>query len=78
MLHAISGAGTLGVDNSTDLTVDSIDLGTLSIGAGSTLTIAAIPGGPQAELALNPVPEPSTWAMLLLAAMGLGIYRRRQ
>jgi autotransporter-associated beta strand protein/T5SS/PEP-CTERM-associated repeat protein len=75
-LHAISGIGTPGVDNSTDLTVDSINIGTLTIGAGSTVTIAAIPGGPLAEpLPLTPVPEPSAWAMLLLAAMGLGIYR---
>jgi len=27
---------------------------------------------------LSEVPEPATWAMLMLAAMGLGIYWRRR
>jgi hypothetical protein len=27
---------------------------------------------------LTQVPEPATWAMLMLAAMGLGIYWRRR
>jgi hypothetical protein len=26
---------------------------------------------------ISPVPEPATWAMLMMAAMGLGIYWRR-
>jgi autotransporter-associated beta strand protein len=82
VLHSVTGAGTLGVGNGTNitsLTVDSINLGTLTIGAGSTVNIAAIPGGPLAEpLPLTPVPEPSALAMLLLAAMGLGIYHRRR
>jgi autotransporter-associated beta strand protein len=77
-LHAVSGAGALGVDNSTSLTADSINLGTLTIGAGSTVIIAPIPGRPLAEPgSQSPVPEPSTWAMFVLAAMGLGIYRCR-
>jgi hypothetical protein len=43
------------------------------------LTIAAIPGGPNAGMgSISAVPEPSTWAMLVLAAIGLGIYRRRR
>ncbi len=80
-LHAISGtdAGTLGVDNLTSLTADSIMVGTLTVGPGSTVTIKPIPGGPLAGAgSLSAVPEPSTWAMLMLAAMGLGIYCRRR
>ncbi len=80
-LHDVSGTGTLVVGNgtaATSVTADSISVNTLTIGAGSTLTIAPLQGGPQAATgSISPVPEPSTWAMLMLAAMGLGIYRRR-
>jgi autotransporter-associated beta strand protein len=68
-LHAVTGAGTLGVDNATSLTVDSINLGTLTIGAGSTVTIAPIPSGPLAESgSLSGVPEPS-----ILILLGVGV-----
>jgi len=81
VLHTITGAGNLGVGNGvipSMLTADSVQVGTLTIGAGSILTIAPIPGGPLAERnSLTSVPEPSVWAMLMLAAMGLGIYRCR-
>jgi hypothetical protein len=81
VLHAITGTGNLGVGNGLTpsmLTADSIQVGTLTIGAGSKSTIAAIPGGPMASDAnLTPVPEPTTWAMLILAAMGLGIFKQR-
>jgi autotransporter-associated beta strand protein len=80
-LHAVSGSGTLGIGNgaATSVTADSVKTGTLTIGAGATLTINAIPGGPSAGLGpISPVPEPATWAMLMLAAMGLGIYWRRR
>jgi autotransporter-associated beta strand protein len=77
-LHAVTGAGALGVDNTTSLTVDSINIGTLTLGIGSRITIAPLAGGPTAGMeSFSPVPEPATWAMLLMAAMGLGIYRRR-
>ena len=73
----ISGTGTTKVIGGAELTADSIIQGVLTIGPGSKVTIASIPGGPLAEpRPLTSIPEPSTWAMLLLAAMGLGAYRR--
>jgi autotransporter-associated beta strand protein len=84
---ALSGSGnvTLGADAS--LTATSVVQDTITLGAGSTLTIAAIPGGPSVDAAITavpsagdsitPVPEPSTWVLLLLAALGLGACRRR-
>ena len=50
-LHAVSGGGTLAIgDNTvaTSVTADSINVNTLTLGAGTTLTINAIPGGPSA------------------------------
>ena len=79
-LGDISGQGTTVVSGAgTVLTAASLVQGTLTLGPGATLVIAAIPGGPLAEpLPVESVPEPSAWAMLLLAAMGLGTYFRRQ
>ena len=83
---ALSGTGNLTLSAGVNLTATSVAQNTITLGAGDTLTIAAIPGGPSAGGSINPipaggsispVPEPSTWAMLMLAAMGLGIYRRR-
>ena len=73
----ITGAGTTTLDAGASLTITSIYQNVLNMGNGSTLNIAAIPGGYQAMGSISPVPEPSTWAMLMLAAMGLGIYWRR-
>jgi autotransporter-associated beta strand protein len=81
-LDNISGAGILDLGDDTsaaDLTVKTLDIGTLTIGAGSKLTIAVNPAGPLTGLTnISPVPESSAWAMLILAAMGLGIFRRRR
>jgi len=41
------------VQPSTNVDVSAINTGTLTIGAGATVTIAAIPGGPLAELMAN-------------------------
>jgi fibronectin-binding autotransporter adhesin len=62
-----------------ELVAQSITTGTLRIGAGAKVTIKPLPGsGPMSGMtSLKAVPEPSTWAMLMLAVMGLGIYWRR-
>jgi fibronectin-binding autotransporter adhesin len=81
VLHAITGAGTLGVGNglaSSTLTADSIQTGALSVAAGSTVTIAPIPGGPQSSApSLSSVPEPSTLTLLIAAAAGILFYRKK-
>jgi hypothetical protein len=77
----VSGSGSVSVGDglgSALLTADSITANALSIGAGSKVVIAAISGGSLSGTAsLSTVPEPSTWALLILAALGLGIYHRR-
>jgi autotransporter-associated beta strand protein len=74
----ISGTGTTSV-LSGSLTATSIVQGTLNIGfgTGDTLDIATFDGGSTSGSSLTQVPEPATWTMLMLAAMGLGIYRHR-
>jgi fibronectin-binding autotransporter adhesin len=81
--NAAAGTGILGVGDgvtATNLSATSVRLDTVTVGAGSTLTIAAIPGGPFAGGGLTVVPEPSTIAMLALAALGLMVaaWRRRK
>ena len=75
----VIGMGSVLIDAGAALTATSVEQNTVTIGAGATLTIAAIPGGWSAcTTSISPVPEPSTWAMLMLAAMGLGVYWRRK
>ncbi|MGD0655261.1 MAG: autotransporter-associated beta strand repeat-containing protein [Thermoguttaceae bacterium] len=72
-LHSVTGAGTLGVGNgitSSTVTADSIQVDTLSIGAGSTFAINAVSGGDS----LASVPEPSTIVLLIAAALGILSY----
>ena len=79
--HTVSSISGVGGTNvlAGNLTATSVSQGTVTIGPGATMTIAAIPGGPSASVrSISAVPEPSTWAMLMLAAMGLGMYRRRR
>jgi fibronectin-binding autotransporter adhesin len=77
-VDTISGVGNT-IVAAGSLTATSVVQSSLTIGAGAKLTIAAITGdGPLAGLStLSAVPEPSTWALLLLAGLGLGIYWRR-
>ncbi len=72
----ITGSHTLNVA-SGNLSASSIFVDTLTVGSGATVTIQPIPGGPLSGY-MTPVPEPSTWAMLVLAVIGLGIYRHRR
>jgi hypothetical protein len=65
-----------------DLTVTSVFGDTFTMGTGSTLTIAPIPGGLQANYGgVNPIPEPSTIALLCMAGLigaGFGAYSRKR
>jgi arabinogalactan endo-1,4-beta-galactosidase len=74
---AIDGNGTTQIDANAGLTVDFLRQNLLIIGSGAKVTIRPISGMLFSGSTI-PVPEPSTWAMLMLAAMGLGIYRRRR
>jgi hypothetical protein len=65
-------ANNVNLDENSSLYTTSVSSDTLTIGPGSTLTIAAIPGGPQGNT-MDPVPEPST-IVLLSAAFFLTIY----
>ena len=83
-LAAISGQGGLIVGSTTiptQLTASSIDVGTLTLGINSRVTISPIPGGPTAQSQTTAVPEPSVWILLSIAislAIGYRIksYRR--
>ena len=47
----------------------SIVTNTLTLGIGARVVIKPLPGGPQAGTdSLSPVPEPSTWALIIMAA----------
>jgi len=75
----ISGTGALNVTSGV-LTAASIVQNTVTLGAGATLVIGALPGGPLAvDSGLSAVPEPSTFVLLGLAAATLCVYlwRRR-
>ena len=72
----VIGTGSVLIDAGASLTAASIAQNTVTIAAGATLTIAAIPGGPLAGTdSISPIPEPSAWAILMLAAMGLGMLK---
>jgi autotransporter-associated beta strand protein len=62
-----------------NLTANSINVNTLTIGSGATVTIQAIPGGPSGYT-IAPVPEPSTLVFLGFGAISLIGYtwRRRK
>jgi autotransporter-associated beta strand protein len=78
---SITGAGTTQIDFGS-LTVGSISQGVLTIGAGATLTIAPVPGGPLGgDLNLQPVPEPLTIVFLfagLLSLLARRLYARKR
>jgi autotransporter-associated beta strand protein len=74
----ISGTGTTVLMPGASLIASSVVQGVLTLGAGSTLTIAPLPGGPLAgSAAPAAVPEPSTIALLIAAALGIWRYGKR-
>jgi len=76
---AVTEAGTTQVDAGKSLTATSILQGTLTIGAGATVTIRATTAG--AGLGnMSQVPEPSSFALLGAGITGLLAYawRRRK
>jgi hypothetical protein len=69
-----SGIGAIDLTSTPTLTANStfINQGTVTLGIGSRLTIAPIPGGPLPGLdSIKPVPEPSTLVLLITAGLGL-------
>jgi autotransporter-associated beta strand protein len=74
----ISGVGNTELAAGADLTVNSLVQNTLIIGAGAKLILAPIVSGQLAASdSLSTVPEPSTLALLALAAISMAIYLRR-
>ena len=65
---AVSGIGVTQVDANANLTAASIVQDTLTIGAGGSVTIRETSGGAEA------VPEPSTFVLLGMGAVGLLAY----
>ncbi|MGA2796421.1 MAG: autotransporter-associated beta strand repeat-containing protein [Thermoguttaceae bacterium] len=73
---SINGSGDLTIVSGSTVQVNSINTSTLTIGAGATLTIAALPGGPvPGAISLapvdpsQPIPEPSVMVMLSIAIL---------
>ena len=77
-LGDITGTGTLAIDDKTTLSVDSVDVNTLTLGAGSTLVINALPGGPSGYAGIRAVPEPGGVALLAAAALAQTCILRRR
>jgi hypothetical protein len=74
----VTGTGSLLIDAGSSLTATSVTQNTVTLSVGARLTITPIPGGPSAGASsISSVPEPSVWVMLMLAALGLGVYWRR-
>jgi hypothetical protein len=71
----VSGPHVLEVD--LNLTATSIQVDTLTIGSGATVTIQAIPGGPLGNT-IAPVPEPSALVLLGIGFISLLRYAWRK
>ena len=75
-VSAIEGSGaTMVTGSGSVLTAGYIYQTTLSIGAGATVIIAPLPGGPLTNNNCTPVPEPATWLILTLGGIFV-IWRR--
>ena len=75
-LVAISGQGGLIVGGATQLAASSINVGTLTLGINSRVTISPIAGGPTAQSQTTAVPEPSVWLLLLIASAAVAFKMR--
>jgi fibronectin-binding autotransporter adhesin len=66
----LTGTGNTTVAASSQMYADSIVQDTITLGAGATLTIRAISGGPTAGAGgISPVPEPGVWLLVLTALL---------
>jgi autotransporter-associated beta strand protein len=75
----ISGSGITQVDSGAKLTAASIVQNTLTLGSGATITIQPIAGGPSSGSDVLSVPEPSTFVLFGIGAIGfVAIARQRQ
>jgi hypothetical protein len=71
IVGTISGSGTTNVIDG-DLTANAISQYMVIIGAGATVTMAALPGGPLGlSVNLVPVPEPSALVLLGIGVISL-------
>jgi hypothetical protein len=78
-LQNVDGVGAgLGVGNGTHLTASSINVGVLTLGIGSRITIRPLSGGPHIDEVVT-TPEPvSLLIWLLLGLIAITAYRRRR
>ncbi len=77
-VNDISGGGSTVLLAGGNLTAASVAQNTITLGAGATLTIAALPGGPTAGGGLTqPVPEPSSIVLLIMAFLGMLFFVRK-
>ena len=65
----ISGAYAVNLQGG-NVAAESINVSTLTLAAGSVLTIQAIPGGPQGGT-ITPVPEPAAFVLFGIAVIGM-------
>jgi fibronectin-binding autotransporter adhesin len=76
----LTASANVNINDNANMSAEKVVTGTLTIGAGAKLTIKALPGSQQlAGGGMHAVPEPSTWIMLSIAALGLlgAAWRRR-
>jgi autotransporter-associated beta strand protein len=78
MLDIKTPNAAVSVAANAELTASSVVADTLTIGAGGTVIIKALSGGPGSSSSLSPVPEPSTLVLLAMAALATLVAARRK